>query len=50
MVGVIVVGIMYHSLESEVILNTVIYSFSHIVCIGGIPIYFRWDFDDHCPQ
>jgi len=27
---------MYPSSESEVILHTVIYSFNHIVCIGGI--------------
>lgn len=36
MVGVILVGIMYCSSESEVILNTVIYSLSCILCFGGI--------------
>lgn len=36
MVDVKPAGVMYHYLETEVILSTVIYSLSHILCIVGI--------------
>lgn len=41
MVGVRPAGVMYHYLESEVILSTMIYSLSHILCIVDISNFKR---------